>query len=115
MGTGAPLYMYWWFTPIQIADMLHRLGLAEADYMLDIYGNLLSRMAFLLNWPAEELTEAELEFADPGQPLLICARIVKPVNWQAVKPEYRAPCWQPQIAPVRSSPTTGHYGDLYNT
>jgi hypothetical protein len=113
MGTGAPLYMYWWFTPIQVENMLRGLGLAEADYTLEIYGNLLTRMAFLMNLPAEELTEAELDHVDPGQPLLICARIVKPAGWQAARPEYRGPCWQPQLAPARISPTTGHYGDEY--
>lgn len=113
MGTGAPLYMYWMFTPLQIANLLHRLGLTEADYHLEVYGNLLTRMAFLLNLPAEALTESELAFRDPGQPLLICARVVKPAQWQGVKPAYQDPCWLPQVPPARSSPTTGHYGDEY--
>jgi hypothetical protein len=113
MGTGAPLYMYWWFTPIQVENLLRRLALTEADYQLEIYGNLLTRMAFLLNLPAHELTPHELDHVDPGQPLLICARIVKPMNWQAAKPEYREPCWTPPLTPARISPTTGHYGDAY--
>jgi SAM-dependent methyltransferase len=115
MGTGEPLYMYWMFTPIQVANLLHRLGVTEADYRMEIYGNLLTRMAFLLNLPAEELTPAELNFYDPGQPLLICVRLVKPAGWQGAKPAYREPLWTPSGAPARMSPNTGHYGDEYNT
>lgn len=113
MGTGAPLYMYWWFTPIQVENMLRRLALTETDYGIEIYGNLLTRMAFLMNLPAQELTPQELKHVDPGQPLLICARIVKPLNWQAVKPVYREPCWAPALSPAKISATTGHYGDEY--
>ena len=113
MGTGAPLYMYWWFTPIQVENILRRLALTEADYEIEVYGNLLTRMAFLMNLPAEELTARELDFKDPGQPLLICARIVKPAKWQARKPAYREPAWTPALPPARVSPLTGHYGDAY--
>lgn len=113
MGTGAPLYMYWMFTPVQVANILHSLDLTESDYQLNVYGNLLTRMAFLINLPAEELTETELEFADPGQPLLICARIVKPAAWPATKPAYRDPGWLPTETPAQVSPKTGHYGDAY--
>jgi hypothetical protein len=113
MGTGAALYMYWWFTPIQVENLLRRLALTGADYQVEICGNLLTRMAFLLNLPAHEFTPQELDFKDPGQPLLICVRVVKPANWQAPKPEYRQPCWAPALAPAQLSPTTGHYGDEY--
>jgi SAM-dependent methyltransferase len=113
MGTGAPLYMYWWFTPIQIENMLRRLGLGEADYELEIYGNLLTRLAFLLNLPAKEFSRAELDYRDPGQPLLICVRVKKPEKWAAPKPDYREPLWTPPLVPARVSPTTGHYGDAY--
>lgn len=113
MGTGAPLYMYWWFTPIQVANTLQRLGLAETDFQIDVCGNLFTRFAFLMNMPAEELTGHELDFADPGQPLLICSRIAKPVHWQAAKPEYRDVLWLPKVTPARLSPVTGHYGDEY--
>jgi SAM-dependent methyltransferase len=113
MGTGAPLYMYWWFTPIGVENLLRSLALNERDYQVTVYGNLLTRMAFLMNLPAEELTQEELDFADPGQPLLICVRVVKPPDWAAVKPIYREPLWAPDLTPARSSPTTGHYGDVY--
>jgi hypothetical protein len=113
MGTGASLYLYWMFTPLQIVNVLNQLGLTEADYHLEVYGNLLTRIAFLLNLPAEELTHKELTFSDPGQPLLICVRAVKPENWRVVKPTYRNPCCLPQVPPARANLVTGHYGDAY--
>lgn len=113
MGTGAPLYMHHWFTPIQVEDMLRRLGLGADDYAVTVYGNLLTRMAFLLNLPANELTPHELDHADPGQPLLICVRVVKPAGWQTAKPTYRQPLVQPQRRPARINADTGHYGDEY--
>jgi SAM-dependent methyltransferase len=113
MGTGAPLYMYWWYTPLQVEDLLQRSGLTREDYQLSIYGNLFTRMAFQLNLPAEELARFELDHTDPGHPLLICARIVKPHHWQAEKPAYREPLPTPTEEPARLSNTTGHYGDAY--
>ncbi len=55
--------------------MLYCLGLRDADYTLQIYCNLLTRFAFLVNLPAEELTPTKLDNDDPGQQLLICAQI----------------------------------------
>jgi len=109
MGTGKPLFMYWWFTPIQVENFFRSLGLTEADYTIKIYGNLFSRIAYQLNMSAEELTQHELEFVDPGHPLLICARIVKPENWQAVRPHYRT-AWVPDTTAAQWNPKTGHYG-----
>ncbi len=113
MGTGAPLYMHHWFTPIQVHHYLQGLGLQEQDYQVEIYGNLLARMAFLLNVPARDLTAQELNHRDPGQPLLICVRVVKPVNWQSTKPIYGEPRWTPTAKPAALRPDTGHYGDEY--
>lgn len=119
MGTAPkghpPLYMYHWSTPIGIHNLLHNLGLSSSDYQLQIYGNLLARMAFLLNLPARELTAQERDYIDPGQPLLICARIVKPAAWSPPKPTYRDPRWTPTTAPAQISQGTGHYGDEYET
>ncbi|HQY91735.1 hypothetical protein [Caldilinea sp.] len=113
MGTGAPLYMHWFFTPIQVENLLHQLGLSHSDYQLRVYGNLLAKTAFLMNWPARELTARERDFCDPGQPLLICVRLVRPVDWQGAQPATREPRWLPAGAPLRSAQETGHYGDAY--
>jgi len=117
MGTAPkghpPLYMYHWSTPIGVHNLLHNLGLCENDYQLQVYGNLVARMAFLLNVPARELTAQERDHVDPGQPLLICTRIVKPVGWSTPKPVYRDPVWLPSTTPAQSSRDTGHYGDEY--
>jgi SAM-dependent methyltransferase len=116
MGTGAPIYMYRWFTPIQVENLLRRLRLSDGDFELHVYGNLLTRVAFLMNLPAEELTRRELEFSDPGQPLLICARIVKPEAWKAKKPAYREPEWTPELTAMPSGgKQTGAYGDHYES
>jgi glycosyltransferase involved in cell wall biosynthesis len=108
MRTGAPLFLHWWFTPIQVENLLRRVGLSEKDFKLDIYGNLFARVAYQMNMPAEELSRQELEYVDPGHPLLICVRAVKPLNWQATKPAYRDP-WLPKTTPARWNPSTGHY------
>jgi hypothetical protein len=108
MSTGEPLYMYWWFTPIQVENLLRRVGLCGNDYALECYGNLFARLAYQMNLPAEELTRRELEFADVGHPLLICARVIKPKDWQADKPHYRTP-WKPTLTPAQWNPQTGHY------
>ena len=113
MGTGAPMYMHWWFTPIHVDDMLHRVGLTESDYQVEIFGNLLSRVAYLMNLPAAELTPEELDTKDPGQPMLICVRAVKPADWQAARPAYRDPAYLPSTPARKHSPTTRHYGDHY--
>jgi len=108
MHTGAPLFVFWWFTPIQVENMLHRIGLAQADYELTLYGNLFARIAYQLNLPAEELTRHELDYVDPGHPLLICARVTKPIGWKTTRPEYRDP-WLPETRPAHWSPEMGHY------
>jgi SAM-dependent methyltransferase len=113
MESGLPLYMYWWFTPIQVVNLLRGMGLAAADFHVEVFGNLLTRMAFLMNLDARELTRQELDVNDPGQPLLICARIVKPEDWQVEKPVYKTAAWQPDHRPAHSSAETGHYGDVY--
>jgi SAM-dependent methyltransferase len=109
MGTGRPLHLYWWFTPIQVETLLRRAGLGDGDYRLQIFGNLFARIAYQLNVPAEELTRRELDTVDPGHPLLICVRAVKPAGWSAPKPCYRDP-WIPAGAPLRWDPVRGHYG-----
>jgi hypothetical protein len=111
MFTGPPIYMYWWYTPIMVENLLRRIGLTEKDFQLDIYGNLFSRIAYQINMPVEELTRKELDFRDTGHPLLICARILKPNYWKADKPLHREP-WLPSVTPEQWNPVTGHYPPL---
>jgi len=108
MGTGSPLFLYWWFTPIQVDTLLRSIGLGGGDYRLQVYGNLFTRIAYQLNLPAEELTTRELETVDLGHPLLICARVVKPLGWVSEKPCYRE-AWIPATTPARWDPVRGHY------
>ena len=113
MGTGTPMYLYWAFTPIQVVNLLHQSGLTETDYQMDVYGNLFTRVAYQMNLTAEELTHQELEFLDPGHPLLICVRVVKPISWHGSKPVYREPHWLPKVKPALWHPVTGFYSDDY--
>jgi SAM-dependent methyltransferase len=108
MNTGGPLFLHHWFTPIQVEDLLHRVGLATCDYDLSIFGNLFARVAYQMNIPATELTQNELMYVDPGHPLLICVRVLKPADWRVARPEYRDP-WRPETVPAEWNPTTGHY------
>jgi SAM-dependent methyltransferase len=108
MGTGAPLFVFWQFTPLQVENLLRRVGMAGTDYELELYGNLFTRIAYEMNMPAEELTRAELDYVDPGHPLLICVRAVKPAGWQVPRPEPHVP-WTPDVTPARWNPVTGHY------
>jgi SAM-dependent methyltransferase len=108
MGTGAPLFVFWQFTPLQVENLLRRLGLADADFELELFGNLFTRVAYQMNMPAEELTRTELDYVDPGHPLLICARVVKPTGWNVPTPAPLTP-WLPDVAPARWNPVTGHY------
>lgn len=108
MGTGRPLFVFWWFTPIQVENLFRRAALSADDYTVTIAGNLFARVAHQMNLPVEELTRAERDHRDAGHPLLISARIVKPRAWQGRKPEYRDP-WLPATTPARWTPQTGHY------
>ena len=111
MGTGRPLFVFWWFTPIQIENLLQRAGLRTGQYSLAVYGNLFARVAHQMNLPTEELTARERDTRDAGHPLLICARIVKPADWAGVRPDYREP-WVPETTPATWNRDTGHYPRL---
>jgi SAM-dependent methyltransferase len=108
MGTGSAMFVHWWFTPLQVQNLLRRQGLDEQGFTLVIDGNLFARVAYQMNLPAEELTAEERDFRDEGHPLLISARIVKPDRWAAPRPEYRDP-WLPGGTPEPWDPVTGHY------
>jgi GT2 family glycosyltransferase/SAM-dependent methyltransferase len=109
MATGGPMFMYWWFTPVHVENLLRRAGLSSADYTMEIFGNLFARIAYQMNLPAEELARKELEYVDPGHPLLICVRAVKPAAWHAPEPRYRE-AFHPDTTPSHWNPETGHYG-----
>jgi SAM-dependent methyltransferase len=109
MHTGAPLFLFWWFTPILVENLLRRIGLGDGDYQITVLGNLFTRVAYQMNMRAEELTQLELNSFDPGHPLLICVRVVRPAGWSAARPEYRE-AWLPNTAPARWNPVKGHYG-----
>jgi SAM-dependent methyltransferase len=108
MGTGAPLFVFWQFTPLQVENLLRRAGLEESDFELELSGNLFTRVAYQMNMTADELTAAELERVDPGHPLLICVRAIKPRDWDPPRPEARTP-WLPSSSAARWNPVTGHY------
>jgi hypothetical protein len=108
MGTGTPLFVHWFFTPLQVENLLRRLALTPTDYTLAVDGNLFARVAYQMNMPAEELTAEELAFADEGHPLLVSARVVKPEDWRGTRPDYRDP-WVPDTRPDRWNDVTGHY------
>ena len=108
MGTGAPLFVFWQFTPLQVENLLRRCSLAEGDFDLELFGNLFARVAYQMNMATDELTQAELDHQDPGHPLLICARVVKPASWNVPRPVPMSP-WLPDVVPARWNTVTGHY------
>jgi hypothetical protein len=46
MGTGAPLFVIWQFTPLQVENLFRRAGLGDDDFTVEIYGNLFARVAY---------------------------------------------------------------------
>jgi SAM-dependent methyltransferase len=108
MGNGEPLFVFWMFTPIQVENLLRRVGLPPEAFEIRSYGNLFARVAYQVNLPAEELSPLERSHNDAGHPLLLCARIVKPHDWTCACPEYRD-AWRPDVAPAKWSRVNGHY------
>jgi len=86
LGSGQNAHVYWWFTPCLVETVCSELGIDEAHRQLRTYGNYFALAAYMAGIPSEELTRQELETVDPDFPLLICARIQKPLNWS---PRYR--------------------------
>jgi Methyltransferase domain len=74
-------FVYQWFTPAGVEQTLQEIGLSKDDYLIRVYGNYFSFMAYLAGLPAEELNELELAEVNPDIPLLVCARIRKPANF----------------------------------
>jgi SAM-dependent methyltransferase len=86
LGSGQHAHVYWWFTPCLVETVCSELGIDEVHRQVKTYGNYFALAAYLAGIPSEELTRQELETVDPDFPLLICARIQKPLNWS---PRYR--------------------------
>lgn len=86
LGSGQSAHVYWWFTPCLVEAVLAELGIDESHRLLQTYGNYFALAAYMAGIPSEELTRQELETVDPDFPLLICARIQKPLDWS---PRYR--------------------------
>lgn len=108
MGTGAPLFVHWWFTPIHVENLLRGAGLDARDYQLTIDGNVFARVAYQMNLPAEEMSAEERDYVDRGQPLLISVRVVRPEPWSGRRPEYRD-AWLPSSTPAPWTERWGHY------
>ena len=81
LGSGQSAHVYWWFTPCLVEAVLAELGIDESHRLLQTYGNYFALAAYMAGIPSEELTRQELETVDPDFPLLICARIQKPLDW----------------------------------
>jgi hypothetical protein len=107
MGTGAPLWVHWCFTPLQVHNLLRRVGLGSSDYSLEIHGNLFARIAYQVNMPAEALTREELTQPDPAWPVLVCVRVVRPVDWAPASPVYRDAWFPRDVAPARHQDLAG--------
>lgn len=67
---------YWSFTILALERLL-RDAMPGADINVSAHGNVLAATAFLQGLSASELSQQELDTADPDYQLLITARIVK--------------------------------------
>lgn len=108
MGTGGTLYVHWFFTPLQVHNLMRRAGIAAEGLTVEVYGNLPVQVAYQINVPAERVPPEVLARRDPGFPVMVAVRAVKPAGWNAPKPVYRDP-WLPEGEPARWTPAAGHY------
>jgi SAM-dependent methyltransferase len=69
---------HWRYTPSGLRAQLANV-LPDAEFTVEARGNVLAGAAFLYGIAAQELTEAELEADDPRFPIVVCARVVKPL------------------------------------
>jgi SAM-dependent methyltransferase len=87
-GTGVRSYVWRWYTPPGVRVLFDRLGLCDTDYELVTYGSFVGLLAYAMGIPAELLPRGWVARQESGRPLLICARVTKPVAWQ--------PVWRPE-------------------
>jgi hypothetical protein len=75
------------YTMAGVRALLAEVGLDEAHADLEPLGGGAATAAYLLGVPVEAMDRRALSEADPDAPLLIAARVTKPVGW--------APRWSP--------------------
>lgn len=68
----------WRYTQFGLQTRLAEL-LPEAEVTVESHGNVLAGAAFLYGLAVQELTEAELDVDDPRFPVIVCARVSKPL------------------------------------
>lgn len=76
-----------WFSPKVVERLLNQM-VSPSDYTLRTYGNRQAKASYILGIGAEALPESLLLRHDSGWPVLVCAVVTKPENWQ---PDYRPP------------------------
>jgi SAM-dependent methyltransferase len=70
---------HWRYTSAGLRARLANL-LPDAEFTVEAHGNVLAGAAFLYGIAAQELTVAELEADDPRFPIIVCARVSKPLS-----------------------------------
>jgi SAM-dependent methyltransferase len=75
----SPEHDHWRYTPNGLRRTLAEV-LPGADVHVEGHGNVLAGASYLLGLAAEELSAAELEVSDPAFPIVVCARITKPLR-----------------------------------
>ncbi|MGZ8648151.1 MAG: class I SAM-dependent methyltransferase [Solirubrobacteraceae bacterium] len=70
----------WRWTPKGFARFLDEALPTEAERELTAHGNVLTSVAFLLGLASEDLTGGEYDAEDDMYPLVLCARIKKPIG-----------------------------------
>ena len=70
---------HWRYTPMGLRARLAEL-LPDAEVTVEAHGNVLAGAAFLYGIAAQELTDAELAVDDASFPVIVCARVLKPLS-----------------------------------
>jgi SAM-dependent methyltransferase len=70
---------HWRYTPMGLRASLAKL-LPDARVTVEAHGNVLAGAAFLYGIAAQELTHAELDADDARFPVIVCARVFKPLS-----------------------------------
>lgn len=81
---GYTNYIYRWYAPSLVKEMLEALGLTDQDYVLEVNGNWLARILYSGFYIPKEVVPRFLLKDDPACPILISVRIRKPEDWKVV-------------------------------